>query len=149
MLTRSRLRCGKGELEEFDSEIGSRRGRMVSPKGEDVASSIPYEGENLKAFMRMQTMVEELYQDQKKGEQGGPYHTEGKREGGGEDPPKTPLSSPSFLNGSLHSPFEKQRKFDEKIDFNMPQLKLDIKFELPIYNGELNDKKLDNWIRKI
>ena len=31
----------------------------------------------------------------------------------------------------------------------MPQLKIDIKFELPIYNGELNAEKLDNWIRQI
>ena len=30
----------------------------------------------------------------------------------------------------------------------MPQLELDIKFELPIYNGELNAGKIDNWIRK-
>ena len=60
----------------------------------------------------MQTMVEEHYQDQKKGEQGGPTHTEGKGEGGGEDRPKIPLSSPSFLDGSLHSPFEKKNKSD-------------------------------------
>ena len=31
----------------------------------------------------------------------------------------------------------------------MPQLKLDIKFEIPMYNGELNAKQLDNWIRQI
>ena len=31
----------------------------------------------------------------------------------------------------------------------MPQLKLYIKFELPMYNGELNAEKLDNWIRQI
>ena len=31
----------------------------------------------------------------------------------------------------------------------MPQLKLDIKFELPMYNGEINAEKLDNWIRQI
>jgi hypothetical protein len=31
----------------------------------------------------------------------------------------------------------------------MPHLKLDIKFELPMYNGELNAEKLDNWIRQI
>jgi hypothetical protein len=30
-----------------------------------------------------------------------------------------------------------------------PSLKLDIKFELPIYNGEVNVEKLDNWIRQI
>jgi hypothetical protein len=50
---------------------------MSSPKGEEAASSIPSEGEFLKAFMRMQMMVEELYKDRKKGEQGGPSHTEG------------------------------------------------------------------------
>jgi hypothetical protein len=37
----------------------------------------------------------------------------------------------------------------KKVDLNMPHLKLDIKFELPMYNGELNAEKLDNWIRKI
>ena len=31
----------------------------------------------------------------------------------------------------------------------MPHLKLDIKFDLPMYNGELNAEKLDNWIRQI
>ena len=117
-------------------------------KGEDGASSIPYEGEFLKYFMRMKTMVEELYQDRKRGEHGGPSHAEGKK-GGGEEPPKTPPSSPSYLDGSLHSPFEKKKKLDGKFDFNVLQLKLDIKFELPIYNGELNAEKLDNWIHQI
>jgi hypothetical protein len=28
-------------------------------------------------------------------------------------------------------------------------LKLDIKFELPMYNGEVNAEKLDNWIHQI
>jgi hypothetical protein len=41
MLTRFKLQCGEGELEEFDPKIGSRRGRMSSPKGEEAASSIP------------------------------------------------------------------------------------------------------------
>ena len=63
MLTRSKLKHGEGELEEFDPEIGSRRRKMTSLKGEEAASSIPSEGEFLKAFMRMQTMVEDLYQD--------------------------------------------------------------------------------------
>ena len=119
---------------------------MSSPKGEEAASSIPFEGEFSKAFMRMQTMVEELYQDQKRGEQGGPTHTEGKKEGGGEEPPKTPSSSPSYLDGSLHSPFEKKKG---NIEFNVPQLKLDIKLEFPMYNGEINVEKLDNWIHQI
>ena len=28
-------------------------------------------------------------------------------------------------------------------------IKLDVKFDLPIYDRELNAKKLDNWIRQI
>jgi hypothetical protein len=116
---------------------------MYSPKGEEAASSIPSEGEFPKSFMRMQTMVEELYQDQNKGEHGGPFHTKGKKEGGGEEPPKTPPTSPSLLDGSIPSPFEKLKT---KVDPNMPHLKLDIKFELPMYNGEINAEKLDNWI---
>ena len=58
MLTRYRLRYGEGELEEFGPEIGSRRGKMASPKWEEVVSSIPCEGEFLKSSMRMKTMVE-------------------------------------------------------------------------------------------
>ena len=117
---------------------------MSSPKGEETTSSIPSEGEYLKSFMRVKALVEELYQDRKKGEQGVPSHVEGKKEGGGEEPPKTPPSSSSYLYGSLHSPFEKQKN-----DFNVPQLKLDIKFELPMYNREINAENLDNWIRQI
>ena len=101
---------------------------MSSPKGEE-ASSIPSEGEFLKAFMRIQTMVEELCQDRKRGEQGGPSHVEGKKEGVGDEPTKSPPYSPSYLDGSLHSLFENKK---EKFDFNVPQLKLDIKFEFPM-----------------
>jgi hypothetical protein len=31
----------------------------------------------------------------------------------------------------------------------MPLLKLDVKFELPIYDGEVNAEKIDNWIRQM
>ena len=71
---------------------------------------------------------------------------EGKKEGGGEEPPKTPPSSPSYLDGSLHSPFEKKKT---KIDFNVPKSKLDIKFKLPMYNEEHSAEKLDNHIHQI
>ena len=30
---------------------------------------------------------------------------------------------------------------------NMPYFKLDVKFELPIYNGDVDAEKLDNWIK--
>ena len=28
-------------------------------------------------------------------------------------------------------------------------IKLDVKFDLPIYDGDLNAEKMDNWIRQI
>jgi hypothetical protein len=58
----------------------------------------------------MQMMVEELYQDRKKGEQGRSSHTEDKKEGGGEESPKTPPTSSSLLDGSIPSPFGKKKK---------------------------------------
>ena len=59
--------------------------------------------------MRIQKMVEDIYQDQKRAEQGGPSHDEGKKEGGDEEYPKTPPPSPSFLDSSLNYPFEKEK----------------------------------------
>ena len=53
MLTISRLQRGEGELEWFYLEIGSIRGKMASPKGEETTSYIPSEGEFFKAFIRM------------------------------------------------------------------------------------------------
>ena len=44
MLTRFMLQHGEVELEYFYLDIGSRRGEMSSPKGEEVVSFIPYEG---------------------------------------------------------------------------------------------------------
>jgi hypothetical protein len=29
----------------------------------------------------------------------------------------------------------------------MPLLKLDVKFVLPMYDGEVNAEKIDNWVR--
>jgi hypothetical protein len=31
----------------------------------------------------------------------------------------------------------------------MPLPKIDVKFELPMYNGEVNAEKLDNWVRQM
>jgi hypothetical protein len=31
----------------------------------------------------------------------------------------------------------------------MPLLKLDVKFELPIYDGEVNAKRLEIWVKKM
>jgi hypothetical protein len=60
-------------------------------------------------------------------------------------PPSTPPSSPSSSSSSSKSNGKKNVKNKHEI----PLLKLDVKFELPIYDGEVNAEKLDNWIRKM
>ena len=57
----------------------------------------------------------------------------GKGVGGDGDPPDT---KQTFSSSHTVSP-------------NMPYFKLDVKFELPIYNGELDAEKLDNWIKQL
>ncbi|KAH9327949.1 hypothetical protein KI387_000057, partial [Taxus chinensis] len=71
----------------------------------------------------MKEMVEEMYQDRQR--------EKGTREGKKEES--------SSSNNPKRDPL--------KSDF--PSLKLDIKFELPMYIGELNAEKLDNWVKQI
>ena len=87
-------------------------------------------------------MVEEMYrdfrkhkdedssgskQDKEEDESHSHYHSKGK---GKEEIFLTPPNSP------VHN---------KKVSL----IKLDVKFDLPIYDGELNAEKLDNWIRQI
>jgi hypothetical protein len=69
----------------------------------------------------------------------------------GEDPPKTPPSLPSSPSSSSSSSTSSNttssRKHSHKHKPDMPLLKLDVKFVLPMYDGEVNAKKLVNWVR--
>jgi hypothetical protein len=56
-------------------------------------------------------------------------------------PPSTPPSSPSSSSSSSKS---SGKKNVHKNKHEMPLLKLDVKFEFPIYDGEVNAEKLDN-----
>jgi hypothetical protein len=59
----------------------------------------------------------------------------------GEDPPKTPPpppSSPSTYSSSSTSSKSTARKHSHKHKHDMPLLKLDVKFELPMYDSEVN-----------
>ena len=64
----------------------------------------------------------------------------GKGVGDAGDPPDTnqtfSFSHASHSNNANASP-------------SMPYFKLDVKFELPIYDGDLNAEKLDNWIKQL
>jgi hypothetical protein len=73
--------------------------------------------------------------------------TPGRDGGNGASPPPSPppsSSSSSSSTSSKHLP-----NGHGKTPLQIPSLKLDIKFELPLYNGEVNAEKLDNWIRQI
>jgi hypothetical protein len=83
--------------------------------------------------------------------EGGGNKNPGGNGGNGSSPPPSPPPSSSSSSSSStssknlpHSP-----KGHGKTPSQIPSLKLDIKFELPIYNGEVNAEKLDKWIRKI
>lgn len=84
------------------------------------------------AFMTLQAMVEEIYWEFKieksKFEEGKPSQFG-----------KVDESDQKDLITSLLNPSETSK----------PLLKLDVKFELPKYNGEVDAENLDNWVRKI
>jgi len=141
MITRSKLKLGEGELVETNPEIG-----RVYPRREMAEeNSLESDTQFMDSFMTIRAMVEEMYREFKKGrnedfstskqDKGTKEslidgHSEGKGKGK-EDPLSTPPNSP-----------ENKKKKTSLI-------KLDVKYDLPIYDGELNAEKLDNWIRLI
>lgn len=73
--------------------------------------------------------------------------------GGGSDPPEPPSPSSSSSSSSSSSPSSStsapKKKQPVQSESNSPLLKLDVKFELPTYNGEVDAEKLDNWIKQV
>jgi hypothetical protein len=71
-------------------------------------------------------------------------------QGNGEDPPKppSPSSSSRSSSSSSHSHHSHHSSFHHKAS-KKPLLKLDVKFDFPMFNGEANADKLNNWIRYI
>jgi hypothetical protein len=58
------------------------------------------------------------------------------------EPPSSPLSSSSSSSEHSHHSHHSRHKDC----FKKPLLKLDVKFSLPMFNGNANPKKLYNWI---
>ena len=154
MLSRSKAKLGEGEIVEGDPETGSRRtsSRTMSfaheEEGETKGKPLVSENELLEAFVSIKAMVELLLEERverKKKEEGSSSREakmkmegNGKGVGGDGDPPDTnhTFSHASCSNHVNASP-------------SMPYFKLDVKFELPIYDRELNAEKLDNWIKQL
>ena len=125
-------------MAEFNAEIGRvyTRGKM--------SEEIPLESEPqfIDSFLTMRAMVEEMYIEFKKGRDEDSLNS--KQDKGAEE---------SLLNDHSKGKVKKEKL---PMPPNSPEnknktslIKLDVKFDLPIYNGELNAKKLDNWVRQI
>ena len=149
MLIGLKLKHGEGVLEAFNPEIGRahRRKKMADEK---------YREENektfCKAFYQMADRLEKLfadYQERLEKKKTKKEKAENNALGKGGDPFElpSPSSSSSFESSSIASSNPKKQPENTKSD--LPYLKLDIKFDFPTYNGELNAEKIDDWIKQI
>ena len=106
-------------------------------------------------------MVKVLYEERNtrlQGESSRPPRGEGSPGGGGngngDKPPSTPPSSsppssPSSSSSSTTTTLTHTHQHTSKGIGKQPLLKLDIKFELPLYNGEVNAEKFENWVHQL
>jgi len=71
-------------------------------------------------------------------------------QGNGGDPPDSPYSpsSPSSSSSS-HSHNSQYSNAHQKVYFKKPLLKLNVKSYLPMFNGEANTERSNNWIRQV
>jgi hypothetical protein len=150
MLTRAKHKQGEGTLTTFNPEVGraSQRKKMAKEDKRDE-----HEKKFHMVFYCMSEMVEQMYGDyekrMKKKQKKKEAHADDDalvNQGVGGDspePPYSPLSSSS--SSSEHSHHSHHSIY--KASFKKPLLNLDVKFYLPMFNGYVNPKNLDNWIR--
>jgi hypothetical protein len=91
-----------------------------------------------KTFMSMKEMVEALYYKNQ------PHGDEVSSVKGGDGGGPIEPSSPSFGNGAIGKFSKKSSPTHNELPSHKLLLKLDVKFELLVYDGELNADKLDN-----
>jgi hypothetical protein len=172
MLRRLKLTRGEGQLVE-PSSYPTRRKQFRSPQIVERHSPsmahaesherVPDEDEYLRqAIIELRNMMKILLErnimSQGEGsnpsmhKEGGGDKTPGRDGGNGASPPPSPPPSSSSSSSSFSTSSNNLRhspKGHGKTPSQIPSLKLDIKFELPIYNGKVNAENLDNWIRQI
>ena len=138
MLTRSKLKLGEGELVKTDPEIG----RVYPRKTMLEEGSVGLDPQFIETFLAIKSMVEEMYRDFRKHkdeDSSGSKKDKEEDESHFHDHSKGKGKEESFLTPP-NSPVHNKKA---------SLIKLDVKFDLPIYYGELNAEKLDNWIRQI
>jgi hypothetical protein len=148
---REKLKRGEGQLEALDTEI-QRRPHKQEMSSLGKLGPYKFEDDFFKAFKLMQAIVEELYHE--RGQRRNPKFEEGESSvrveggigGGGPSKPSSPSSSSSNNEASVHS-FKDKKKTHHS--FDMLLLKLDVRFQLCTYDGELDAEKIDNWVRQL
>ena len=58
-----------------------------------------------------------------------------------------PLEPPSSPSSTISSSSKYSHHSSHKISFKKSLLKIDVKFALPMFNGDANPENLDNWIQ--
>jgi hypothetical protein len=101
-------------------------------------------------FYRMSELVEQMYgyytkMMKKKGKkkEAQTYDDASVNQGAGGDP----LEPPSSPSGSSSSSSEHPHHSSHKASFKKPLLNIDVKFALPMFNGDVSPENLDNWIQ--
>jgi len=100
-----------------------------------------------KTFYMMADLVEKMFSRFEKLESAGEKAPEGQGsvlEDDGGDPPPSPLACESSSSSTSHHDHRNTGNTSKK-----PFFKLNVKFDLPMFNDESNAEKLNNWIRQI
>jgi len=140
MLTRGKLQRGEGNLEPFEPEVGRapRRRNMAEEE-----ACIEEERNFKNTFYSMEENISQLVirlettKERNPGGQGSAHGNDG------EEPPPSP-----FGGEGSSSPHHHNHR-DPKDALKKPFFKLDVKFDLPVFNCESNIEKLNNWIKQI
>jgi hypothetical protein len=152
MLTKAKNKQGEGTLNNFNPEVG-RASQMKNMEEEDKRDE--QEKKLHMVFYRMSEMVERMYGDyekrmKKKGKRKEAHSDDDAlvNQGVGGDPPEPPSSPSSSISYSSEHSHHSQHS-NHKASFKKPFLNLDVNFSLPMFNGDANPEKLDNWIQQV
>jgi hypothetical protein len=153
MITRERMNHGEGDIVEENLEIGLRKRISQSEKMASEEGLSHDEKEFRNTFFAMLEMMKVLYEDYVEWKRPNLGESSKVKSEEGEDPPQIPPSppySPSTSSSSSSSSSKSTaRKHSHKHKNEMHLLNLDVKFELPMYDGEVNAERLDNWVRQM
>lgn len=116
--------------------------RVHSKRKMSKENPLESDSQFMDGLLIMKAMVEEMYREFKRGREGDPSNS--KQDKGAEESLLHDHSKGKGKEEKLPTP-PSSPKNKKKTSL----IKLDVKLDLLIYDGELNVEKLDNWIRHI